>query len=295
MRKKKAWKLFTLILLIALTVSIAVLIACDTENYNNTTSVIKNTVSKVAGLKSWSPTGTLVYKIGDKLIYQALSGDSKEEFNITTSDISSSTSLNGTILLMGDNQQKWNKGKKISDVSNVELTYDASPVLSPDASSIAHSSYSNAERNFGYNIMITKGSDTSSVYSTEHPVNFLRWSDDSHIVFLETNNEGVVKILDIADKEVSDIATNSNTVQALSANDKILVIATNEANNNIKVYNISNKKTILTKTNKDCIDIVVSPDSKQIAYKIQDTIEIYNLSDGNKKNIGKADKIIGWY
>lgn len=291
--KKKVWQLSIPIILIAAVVAIGFLM--KDGGPDGTSTKIKNTVEKISGLKPWQPSGTLVYELDSQIIYRNLSDDSKEAFKEPTKNISLTSSESGTLLLLEPINQKWNKGKEIADISSFELTADTLPALSPSGDKIAYLSFSNAEKDYGYNIMVV-GTSSKSYYSNENQISFLRWSTDSTLVFVVSGSQSSVKSLNVDNGKVEDIAEVKNVVKSLSASSGTVVVTTDASKNNIIAYDIKSKKQTLSKSNKDSHDTIINSDGNLIAYINGDgKIEIYSVKDGNKKLFDKADKLIGWY
>lgn len=294
MKKRRLWQLLIPAVLLVLVIVIGVL--PKNGNGNQTISNLIAKVDNLGGLKKWGLNGTLVYKSGDKINYYSLESSKDELYTNDTKAISGSISEGGTLLALGAKRQKWNKGKEVADINALELPESPLPVISPKGDQIAYLTYSNAERDFGNNLMIVGSGDAQSYYSSEKQIQFLNWADNNTIIFVVKDNINKIVSLDISSKKVNEITQIKQDVASLSANKNSIAVVTNDTNRNLIIVDRASNKQSTVNGRVDGLDVTLSPDAKSVAYINGDgKVEIINISDGNKRTLSKADKIIGWY
>jgi len=291
--KRKFWHISIPLVLILLIILAGFTI--KNKNNNSTFAEIVGGVEKFSGLNKWEPSGTLVYKNGEKIYYYSLDSGQEENYPLTSQTISNSISDSGTLLL-GQPEDKWNKGKNIEDISSLNLSKDAIPAISPDGEKVAYLSFSNAEKDYGYNIYTSGKNGTKSIFHSEDQIQFLCWCDNDTVLFVLKQQSNQITSLNIGSSAQTTIASVDENITSLAARGDVVVATIDKSKKNLIVINRNNKKKSIKNIDANYNNTSISPDEKAVAYLNSDSkISIYNLSDGNKKQLSKADKIIGWY
>jgi len=186
------------------------------------------------------------------------------------------------------------------------------PIISPDGKSICYTLFSNAEKDFGFKLIISAldGQNKKQIFTDATNIQAYAWSPNSNqIIYSYGENNNISKIDANSLNEDKLINLNDQAINHLSWSLDNIIIASlmpkgNDSFNQADIFTIDKStKKIISNTLLD--DYPYYDDSNNLAYintdysiKQNDQYKIGKinvlLANGSTEVIGDANQIIGW-